>query len=56
MTWKLPDSDALDELEKWMIDNDPILDNSHADWVWELVTLVDELLQDTGRLENADGI
>jgi hypothetical protein len=47
---KLSDREAMDELERWSIDNDPTLNGSHPDWVWDLVSLVDELLEETGRV------
>lgn len=46
---KLSDADAMDELEKWVIDNDPTLDASLPNWVWDLMSLVDDLLMETER-------
>lgn len=46
---QISDADALDELAQWFVDEDPVLDGSHPDWIWDLVSLVEELLFDTGR-------
>lgn len=45
----MTDKEALDELEKWMIDYDPTLDGDHPAWVWDLVDLIDDILLETGR-------
>lgn len=49
------DKEAMDELAEWMKDNDPILDGTMPNWVWDLVILVDDLIEDTGRKVYSDG-
>lgn len=44
------DNEAMDELERWIIDNDPVLDGSHPNWVWDLLSVVDDILAETGRV------
>lgn len=43
------DKTAMDVLTKWIEDQDPVLDGDLPNWVWDLVTLVDDLIDDTGR-------
>lgn len=46
----LSDREAMNELAEWFNEEDPVLDDTHPDWVWDLVSLVDDLLRETGRL------
>lgn len=48
-TTVISDTHAMDIIADWMEDFDPVLDNSVPQWVWSLVTLIDDLMDDTGR-------
>jgi hypothetical protein len=43
------DTSAMNIIAEWMDDNDPVLDASIPNWVWSLVSLLDDLIDDTGR-------
>lgn len=45
----IKDSEALNEISSWLRDNDPVLDASCPDWVWDFVTLVEDVVMSTGR-------
>ena len=45
----MTDNEAMDELERWMIDHDPTLNANLPNWVWDLTALVDDILTETGR-------
>lgn len=45
----LRDTQAMNEIAKWMDDMDPTLDGTCPDWVWSLVSLLDDLIEETGR-------
>lgn len=45
----MTDKEAMEELHHWMQDNDPLLDGSYPNWVWDLVSLIDDILDETGR-------
>lgn len=45
----MKDKTALNTLAKWMKDNDPTLRRSDPIWAWNLVALIEDLLEDTGR-------
>ncbi len=50
----ITDKQAMTILADWMETNDPTIKDSDSAWVWDLVDLVDYLLEDTGRSVNAD--
>lgn len=50
----MSDKQAMDALAYWMDENDPTLDGYVPEWVWDLVTLIDELVDETGRKEYED--
>lgn len=43
------DTKAMNMIAQWMEDFDPVLDASVPEWVWSLVSLLDDLIDDTGR-------
>lgn len=43
------DKIAMDVLTKWVEDNDPTLGYGLPNWVFDLVSLIDDLIDDTGR-------
>lgn len=45
----MTDNEAMDEIEKFMIDHDPTLNTSLPNWVWDLTSLIDDVLIETGR-------
>lgn len=46
---KLSDEAAMNELARWMKRNDPELTGELPGWVWNLVSLIDDLVDETGR-------
>lgn len=46
----MTDNEAMDKLENWMIYEDPTLDGDLPSWVWDLTSLIDDILSETGRL------
>lgn len=46
----MTDKEALEELRHWMADNDPTLNGSLPNWVWDLTALIDDILVETGRV------
>lgn len=49
MTSSITDQMAMDEIAQWVDENDPTLDNSIPNWVWDLMGLLDDLIDETGR-------
>lgn len=45
----LSDTAAMNELAMWMKKNDPDLTGDLPGWVWNLVSLIDDLVEETGR-------
>lgn len=45
----LSDEVAMNELATWMKKNDPDLTGDLPGWVWNLVTLIYDLVEETGR-------
>lgn len=45
----MTDDEAMDEIERFMIDHDPTLTPSLPNWVWDLTSLIDDVLIETGR-------
>jgi hypothetical protein len=43
------DSSAMEEITGWINDNDPVLTADIPNWVWSLVSLLDDLIEETGR-------
>lgn len=52
----MTDTQAMNELAEWLNNNDPSLDESLPNWVWSLTALIDDLLIETGRLEDEEDI
>lgn len=49
MSRSISDSDAMEEITHWINDNDPTLTGDIPNWVWDLVSLLDDLIDETGR-------
>lgn len=45
----MTDNEAMDKLDIWMSDNDPTLDGNLPNWVWDLTSVIDDILCETGR-------
>lgn len=45
----LSDEAAMNELARWMKNNDPELTGDMPGWVWNLVSLIDDIVEETGR-------
>lgn len=45
----MTDKQAMDDIAQWMVDVDPTLTGDLPEWVWDLVSLVDDLIDYTGR-------
>ena len=43
------DKEAMDEITAWMKKADPNLTGDIPNWVWNLVSLLDDLIDDTAR-------
>jgi hypothetical protein len=46
---QMTDQEAMDDIAQWMIDVDPTLTGNLPDWVWDLVSLLDDVIEYTGR-------
>lgn len=49
MSNDMTDTEAMDQIEQFMVDNDPVLDGTLPNWVWDLTSLIDDMLVETGR-------
>lgn len=58
MAKSMSDKEAMNDIAQWMIDIDPTLTDDLPGWVWSLVSMVDDKLNNTGRkvyaIENLD--
>jgi hypothetical protein len=45
----MSDKMAMDEIAVWMEEQDPSLGDGLPNWVWDLVTMIDEMIAETGR-------
>ncbi len=45
----MTDKKAMNLLAAWMEDFDPTLQRDTPEWVWSLVSLIDDLIMETGR-------
>ncbi len=49
MSRTISDKEAMDEIARWVEDMDPVLDQSLPNWVWDITSLLDDLIDETGR-------
>lgn len=49
MARTMSDLQAMDEIADWLEVNDPTLTGDLPNWVWDLVSLVDDLIDMSGR-------
>lgn len=49
MAWIKSDKEAMNEVADWMEKFDPNLTGDIPNWVWDLVSLLDDLIDETGR-------
>lgn len=45
----ISDKEAMDIIAKWFEDMDPVLDAGLPNWVWDLLSILDDLIDTTGR-------
>lgn len=49
MASSMSDKEAMDDIAQWMVDMDPDLTGDLPNWVWDLVNVLDDLIEETGR-------